>query len=103
MKREHNKSIKEFAAQLEKLHKDLSAARGAALSQLADELFEKGARAKPEGRPSTFPQVIVPRTYLFNKSSSTVARRACCCGSESLRANSARRSASARTPARRDR
>jgi hypothetical protein len=38
MKREHNKSIKEFAAQLEKLHKDLPAARGAALSQLADEL-----------------------------------------------------------------
>ena len=38
MKREHNKSIKEFAAQLEKLHKDLSKARDAALSQLADEL-----------------------------------------------------------------
>ena len=37
MKREHNKSIKEFAAQLEKLHKDLSKARDAALSQLADE------------------------------------------------------------------
>ena len=38
MKREHNKPIKEFAERLEKLHKDLSKARGAALSQLADEL-----------------------------------------------------------------
>jgi CubicO group peptidase (beta-lactamase class C family) len=42
-------------------------------------------------------------TYLFNKSSSSLARRACCWGSESLRANSVRRSASTRTPARRER
>jgi hypothetical protein len=48
MKREHNKSIKEFAAQLEKLHKDLSKARDAALSQLADESLKNEPGHKPD-------------------------------------------------------